>query len=497
MFIKIILLFLILLIININISFSFYLPDEIIKLPGWDFELPSRQFSGYLNVTDIDENGAINYLHYHYWFVLSELDTINNPLVMWFNGGPGCSSLDGFFYEQGPFEIVRKSHDSQRNDVDGVVLKLRPYRWNRLANMLFIEAPVGVGFSYQQSGNYSNNDDNTAHRNLLALEEFYIMFPSFLANDLYITGESYAGIYIPTLAESLLQAKESNTYHGGELKGIAVGNGCTGYEIGICGWYNSYTCDGLFYQTKFLLGLGFINQDLKDQINDNCDWGACLSRPFSYDPDTPYDELMSQGVSNITNNFPLNDTCMDLLDLASLELGFINIYNVFGTCTFDSCDGPIENIPNGKLGARTPRTSPLLSKQDAKTRVFSRLNKQKTRQLYNRKLEEEEEDYDSAIRGPVGCIDSNLATTYLMNPLVQHAIHVKNPGYCWAVCNNAPGFTYLPTRKNLPRDTYPYLIKYIDVTIYNGDWDACVPYTDNQAWTENMGFPALKPWSPW
>lgn len=53
------------------------------------------------------------------------------------------------------------------------------------------------------------------------------------------------------------------------------------------------------------------------------------------------------------------------------------------------------------------------------------------------------------------------------------------------------------TRPNLPRDTYPTLVSKLKVLIYNGDWDACVPYTDNQAWTDNMGYPTLRPWHAW
>lgn len=87
-----------------------YAPDEIVALPGWEGALPSKQYSGYLNYSST---------HLHYWFVESEQDPINAPTVLWFNGGPGCSSLDGFIYEHGPF-VVSKNFTS---------LSLREYRW--------------------------------------------------------------------------------------------------------------------------------------------------------------------------------------------------------------------------------------------------------------------------------------------------------------------------------------------------------------------------------
>ena len=164
--------------------------DEITALPGWEGEdgskdLPSAQFSGYLTA------GTSKL---HYWLVTAEENPEDAPTALWLNGGPGCSSLDGFVYEMGPFEI-----DSNNN------LSLRPYRWNKNVNMLYVEAPVGVGFSYSTDDNYKCDDDRTADENMIAVEDFYSKFPQLKANGFFITGESYAGIYVPTLAEAIVQ----------------------------------------------------------------------------------------------------------------------------------------------------------------------------------------------------------------------------------------------------------------------------------------------------
>ena len=68
--------------------------DEIVSLPGWEGvdgskELPSAQFSGYLTA----ETSKL-----HYWLVTAEENPENAPTALWLNGGPGCSSLDGFVY---------------------------------------------------------------------------------------------------------------------------------------------------------------------------------------------------------------------------------------------------------------------------------------------------------------------------------------------------------------------------------------------------------------
>lgn len=180
--------------------------DKIESLPGWVGTLPSAQYSGFLSV----EGGS----NLHYWLVQSESTPDDAPVVLWLNGGPGCSSLDGFIYEMGPFEVTLQN-----------TLIEREYRWNKNVNMLYIEAPVGVGFSYSSTGDYKCTDDRTAHESKLAVEKFFELFPEHNGpnSKFYIFGESYAGVYVPTLAEAIVQGTLDGTYTGATLAGIAVG----------------------------------------------------------------------------------------------------------------------------------------------------------------------------------------------------------------------------------------------------------------------------------
>lgn len=152
-------------------------PDSVTSIPGWDQPFRSAQYSGYLSEPT---SGA--QLHYH--LVESEGDPAADPLVLWLNGGPGCSSYMGFWLEQGPFTM----HG------DGTLTE-NPYRWNTNANMLFLESPPGVGFSYVQGAPppYLVNDTVTAAMNLGALAAFFIRFPHFNSSALWLSGESYAG----------------------------------------------------------------------------------------------------------------------------------------------------------------------------------------------------------------------------------------------------------------------------------------------------------------
>ena len=195
----------------------------------------------------------------------------------------------------------------------------REYRWSRIANMLFIEQPVGVGFSYASGDEAtqlysSNNDTNSAERNLLAINKFYQLYPEYAGNEFYITGESYAGVYVPSLAYDIVT--KTTEYTGPKLTGIAVGNGCTGYETGICGWYYTDVCAGFYYEWQFFLDTAFVNNDLRTEVEDACDWTIC---------------------TNSVTTTVLGEKCLNLVQNVSNLVGYINAYNIYGECLHTSC----------------------------------------------------------------------------------------------------------------------------------------------------------------
>ena len=104
--------------------------------------------------------------------------------ILIFNlGGPGCSGLLGFFTEQGPF---RPNKD--------MTLSINEYAWNKISNMVFIEAPCGVGYSYSDvEADYHTNDDQTAQDNYDLIQAFFERFPEYRSNRMYISSESYGG----------------------------------------------------------------------------------------------------------------------------------------------------------------------------------------------------------------------------------------------------------------------------------------------------------------
>ncbi|RLN96929.1 hypothetical protein BBJ28_00027003, partial [Nothophytophthora sp. Chile5] len=144
-----------------------------------------------------------------YWYAESQSDPSKDPIVLWLNGGPGCSSLGGFFTENGPF-VVR----------DDLSVKVNRYSWNRKVNMVWLESPAGVGFSDNVQAADYYNDDTVATKTYEFLSRFFDKFEELKGRDFYVTGESYAGMYIPYLVDRLVDAP----LEGVNLKGFAIGN---------------------------------------------------------------------------------------------------------------------------------------------------------------------------------------------------------------------------------------------------------------------------------
>lgn len=221
--------------------------DWVETLPDYGTP-PVPMYSGFLNATRADPGAAV---HLHYWFAGASAPNPDKlPLVLWLNGGPGSSSVLGMLEEWGPL-IVNATGGLSEN----------PYAWTQLANMLILESPSGVGYSYcaQSATTGCNNTDvSTARAARVAMQEFFLNFPEFKSNEFFITGESYAGVYVPTLAKEILDhAPEIN------LKGIAVGDPCTDNAA------QKDSMDMLWYGNKN----GFVDPAVYDLL-----WNKCGAR---------------------------------------------------------------------------------------------------------------------------------------------------------------------------------------------------------------------------
>ncbi|KAJ4973632.1 hypothetical protein NE237_006806 [Protea cynaroides] len=140
------------------------------------------------------------------------------PLLVWLQGGPGCSSLLANFFELGPWRLNPKQIGSNNTD-----LEPNPGAWNRKFGLLFLDNPIGAGFSIASSpAEIPRNQYTVAKHLIAALTSFISSNPLYKSRPLYITGESYAGKYVPALGYYILQQGSDLN-----LKGVAIGNGLT------------------------------------------------------------------------------------------------------------------------------------------------------------------------------------------------------------------------------------------------------------------------------
>ncbi|GMI74863.1 serine carboxypeptidase-like 45 [Hibiscus trionum] len=248
------------------------LSDRISRLPGQP-EVGFQQYSGYVTVDGKKQRALF------YYFAEAEVDPASKPLVLWLNGGPGCSSLGvGAFSENGPFRP------------SGEVLVKNEYSWNREANMLYLEAPIGVGFSYSVD-DYSYEavgDKITARDNLVFLQNWFLKFPHYRNRSLFITGESYAGHYIPQLAELMTQFNKKEKLFN--LKGIALGNPVLEFATD----FNS--------RAEFFWSHGLISDSTYKLFTTSCNYSRYVGEYYRGNVSPICSRVMSQ-VSTETSRF--------------------------------------------------------------------------------------------------------------------------------------------------------------------------------------------------
>ncbi|KAL8157556.1 serine carboxypeptidase-like 50 [Apium graveolens] len=182
--------------------------------------LPTR--SGYLEVNSTTKS-AMFYTFYEAKEPNSSLS--ETPILIWLQGGPGCSSMLGNFYELGPWRVV----SSQGHNVEHLKLEPNAGSWNRLFGLVFIDNPIGAGFSIAKTMQEIPKDQHAVGKHLFkAIKAFVALDSLFKTRPIYVTGESYAGKYVPAIGYYILKrnarlVKASQV----NLAGVAIGNGLT------------------------------------------------------------------------------------------------------------------------------------------------------------------------------------------------------------------------------------------------------------------------------
>lgn len=377
--------------------------DRVLELPGQTFNVSFAHYSGY--VTANEDSGRALF----YWFIEAVEDPDSKPLVLWLNGGPGCSSIAyGEAEEIGAFHIRP----------DGKTLYLNPYSWNQVANILFVDSPVGVGFSYSNTSSdlLENGDKRTASDSLRFLLNWFERFPQYKGRDFYITGESYAGHYVPQLSQAIVRYNHIKQRKAINLRGYMVGNALTD---------DFHDHLGLF---EFMWSSGLISDQTYKKLNLHCDFQSFIHS---------------------------SDSCDNILDIASEELGDIDPYSIF-----------TPPCPANASGSNW-----LLRKMHRVGRVS--------------------EKYDP-------CTEKH-STVYFNWPDVQKALHVS-PEFApskWETCSDLVSTNWKDSPITV-LDIYHELIHSgLRIWMFSGDTDAVIPVTSTRYSIDALKLPTTKPWHAW
>jgi serine carboxypeptidase-like clade 2 len=402
------------------------------------------------------------------------------PVTWWSNGGPGCSGIGGgFFSEHGPYR--------PNNDGSGSLVAF-PWTWAETSNMLYVEQPAGVGFSYSNTTeDYTVGDERAAADMYEFLQRFLGFFPQYRSNELWITSESYGGKYVPATAKAIIEHNVAGDDPRGPLNfaGFQVGNAWTDPASDNTGavemWYWH----------------GFIDNATRNGILDTCNMSnvgplalfgsrGALGRRASLtelvalaEADKAADTTgawVGVGKLGFTARMQPNahgeleavrdasdNSCDFYQDQATAQLSASDIYNAYG----DVCTGSTEVGKAAVFVANvTAEGGPIVDSNNAAGCSAG---------FYN------------------PCVDG-LTAAYLNRADVQAALHVNHntiPGssHAWSDCSSVLNYS----RADLLRpiyDTYEYILtnwpqgRYL---VYSGNVDLIVPFTGTRMWLRNLG----------
>lgn len=262
-------------------------------------------YSGYIPVDNLG-----TYIFYHLYPSNGGLNasaSLNNsdPLILWMQGGPGCSDWLGFFLENGPYTIINTTQGTQ-------IPVLTDINWNQGYNILYVDQPPGTGFSPVGNGVDITNSMQAAEYMQTFLVSFFGIYTSLSQNKFFIFGESYAGHYIPSLASTLVANKATNNIN---LSGVAIGDGLVNpyyhamawwqasYSVGIVDldWAQSLKQQGLTAQSAFnqgnFSGVSDIFNNIMGLLTETSETGVSDIDDYRSDGDgsiPPYEFLIEE-----------------------------------------------------------------------------------------------------------------------------------------------------------------------------------------------------------
>ncbi|CAH8321257.1 unnamed protein product [Eruca vesicaria subsp. sativa] len=205
-----------------------------------------------IRYVSVGESGDVELFYY---FVKSERNQDKDPLMIWLTGGPGCSSLCGFLFANGPLAF-------KGDDYNGTLppLELTSFSWTKVANILYLESPPGSGYSYAKTRHASETSDTKQiHQIDQFLRSWFVDHPEFISNPFYVGGDSYSGKIVPGVVQHISLGNE---------KGLTpLINIQQGYVLGNPAVLRNLESN---HKVSFAHRMGLISDELYESLERNC-----------------------------------------------------------------------------------------------------------------------------------------------------------------------------------------------------------------------------------
>ena len=362
-------------------------------------------YSGYLE-TDIEGTELF------YVFTPSQSSPEKDPILLWLNGGPGCSSTYGLLEEIGPVIFL----PYQKQPV------LNEYAWNKNANVFFIESPGGVGFSKIANESFYYNDSIQAVSLNIAIQNFFKIFFEYQNHNFFITGESYAGTYIPYLVKEMFNYMDNNPEAIQlKLKGFLIGNP-----------YSFEDVDFEDSMIEFSLSHALISMETYEKYLTECPHWPQVENIYPFyneSKDYKYDPIVIDYLLPWKN---VTKACNEARNESKQSLEGINFYGILKTCPLK------DNITELKEGFENIdyEESNMHSEQNHFKKMLMKLQKEKyyknlgnNFKFLNNQSSDNDTDnkteYEFAIDFFPECYDNKYTPNFLNNETIKEKLGVN------------------------------------------------------------------------
>ncbi|KAL9379891.1 hypothetical protein Peur_028373 [Populus x canadensis] len=432
--------FLLLLQVCLHLAAAHY----IVKfLPGFQGRLPFHLETGYVGVDEAED------VQLFYYFIKSQRNPKEDPLLLWLTGGPGCSSFTGLAFEIGPINFEEKEYNGSLP-----TWVLNPYSWTQVSSVIFLDLPVGTGFSYGRTPlALLRSDSKQVSQAEQFLRKWLKDHQEFLSNPVYIAGDSYSGIIVPAVVQK-------------------ISNEIIEKTVSLVEAFRTET------ETSFLTVLQKVIALYPILWNGILKlWGfraIGLQKEYPGNSDGIKPQINLKGY--ILGN-PITDRTFDFNSRIPFAHGMGLISDELYECISDIEDSHI-------LERKCPRVPPHQINVLGKRRC----------------LDENSQEFlhFEADLPKIGCRTyvQLLGTYWANNDNVRQALHVREGSIGeWQRCNYK--LPYTEEIKSSIKYHTDLGIKGHHRLIYSGDHDMVIPFLGTQAWIRSLNYSIVDDWHPW